>query len=289
MPDQKISELTELISANATSDVVPIVDIDVNETKKVTFANLPITESQINHAYPHTVDFDGGVAQTRNLTSLNSSQFSSSVDSVYVGNDVTSIGSDTFKDNGNLISVTISDSTASIGSKAFSYCTGLTSLAIGSSVTTIGSQSFEYCSSLTSVTIPESASIGNYAFMGCTGLKNISFGGSVTEIGSVAFYGCHSLSGVTLPDGLTSIKNGTFSYCGSLTTITIPSGVTSIGNEAFQDCTSLSTINLLATTPPEIGESVFLNCAPGAELHVPVNSTYSDILSFGGFQVIKDL
>jgi hypothetical protein len=125
--------------------------------------------------------------------------------------------------------------------------------------------------------------------MGCGNLTNISFGDNVTEIGSVAFYGCSSLSGITLPEGLTSIKDGTFSYCSSLTTITIPSGVTSIGKEAFQDCTSLRTINLLSTTPPQVGEAAFLNVAPNAELHVPVNSTYSDILSFGGFQVIKDL
>ena len=67
--------------------------------------------------------------------------------------------------NNGIKRVIIGDSVTSIGNNAFRQCRFLTSVTIPNSVTTIGRSAFSGCSSLTSVTIPNSVTtIGNNAF-----------------------------------------------------------------------------------------------------------------------------
>ena len=97
-----------------------------------------------------------------------------------------------------ITSVTISDEATSIGSYAFYYCSSLTSITIPDAVTSIGEQAFRSCSSLTSITIPDGVtSIGKYTFYGCSSLTSVTIGSGVTSIGEKAFYNCTSLTSVT--------------------------------------------------------------------------------------------
>ncbi|MBR1656540.1 MAG: leucine-rich repeat domain-containing protein, partial [Prevotella sp.] len=117
-----------------------------------------------------------------------------------------SIGGYAFYGCTGLNSVTIGNSVTSIGICAFWNCSGLTSLTIGNSVTSIGHHAFYACSGLTSITIPNSVtSIGSSAFSGCTGLTSVTIPNSVTSIGQYAFSGCSSLTSVTIPNSVTSI------------------------------------------------------------------------------------
>lgn len=256
MPDQKISELTELISAHPTNDVVPVVDTSVDETKKISLANLPMTESAAALSYPYTIDFDNGVVQTRNLTGTSpsgkylngfvsgdfGSPNSSTVDSVYIGSNVKIIGDHTFFGFSNLSDITISEGVKSIEEFAFTFC-----------------------SNLSSVRIPN----------------------SVTEIGVGAFEQCTSLTGVTISDNLSFMDANIFGSCSGLTGITIPESVTGIEDSAFKNCTNLTAINLLAPTRPNLGVKVFENVASGATIHVPAGADYPTI--FGGLPVSFDL
>ena len=91
--------------------------------------------------------------------------FRSSITSIVIGNDVTSIGNFAFFGCTKLMSFTFGNSVTSIGNTAFSN-TGLTSITIPNSVTSIGNSAF-YTTGLTSVTIPSSVtSIGSTAFPG---------------------------------------------------------------------------------------------------------------------------
>jgi hypothetical protein len=116
------------------------------------------------------------------------------------------------------------------------YLTTLTTVTIGSSVTSIGEVAFFGCSSLTSITIPN----------------------SVKSIEASAFYGCSSLTSITIPNSVKSIEAYAFQSCSSLTSITIPSSVTSIGKYAFAYCSNLKKFYCAATTPPTLGNQVFL-------------------------------
>ena len=228
----------------------------------------------------------------------------SSLTSITIGDSVTTIGNYAFCNCDSLTSVTIPDSVTTIGEYAFGYCSSLTSITIGDSVTTIGYNAFFGCSSLTSVTIGDSlTTIGNYAFCTCDSLTSITIGDSVTTIGDYAFRGCScltsvtipdsvtkigkcafedcsSLTSVTIPDSVTTIGLGAFRYCSSLTSITIGDSVTTIGMEAFKNCSSLTSVYCKPTTPPSLGDYVFVTylntdlsyCYIHCKIYVPMES-----------------
>lgn len=182
------------------------------------------------------------------------------ITSVYLGNNITKIGNNSFRQLFSLTSITIPDSITSIGNNAFYYCYSLASITIPTNVTSIGNSVFINCYSLTSVTILGSVtSIGSSAFSGCYSLTSITLPTSITSIGSTAFYTCSSLTSITIPDDVTSIGSSAFYYCYSLTSITIPNGVTSIGNSAFSGCYSLASITI-PDDVTSISTSAFNSC-----------------------------
>ena len=113
------------------------------------------------------------------------------VQTVVIGDGVTSIGNDAFRSFANLKSVSIPNSVISIGTYAFSNCVVLPSVIIPNSVTTIGNYAFDACLKLGSLIIPNSVkTIGDYAFRDCLEVTNLSIGNSVTKIGNSAFRNC---------------------------------------------------------------------------------------------------
>ena len=107
--------------------------------------------------------------------------------------------------------VVIGDSVTTIGTFAFAYRDSLTSVTIGDSVTTIGEGVFCYCDGLASVTIPDSVTtIGEYAFLNCKSLLSVTIPDSVTTIGDEAFFGCAGLTEVTIPASVITIGNRVF-------------------------------------------------------------------------------
>ena len=225
--------------------------------------------------------------------------YSSSITSVVIGNDVTRIGSYAFGECTSLTSVTIGSGVTSIWEMAFYGCTSLTSLTIGSGVTRIEEEAFYGCTSLTSVTIPNAVtSINSYAFYGCTSLTSLTIGSGVTDLMVNAFNYCSELAtitvdvnnpnydsrndcnaiiatasnalvlgckGTTIPDDVTSI--GYFSFAGSgLTSITIPSCVTNIESRSFEG-SGLTSITIPASVT-NIDNNPFSYCSELATIIV---------------------
>ena len=86
--------------------------------------------------------------------------------------------------------VEIGDGVTSIGNEAFRNCYSLPSVTIPNGVTSIGDEAFHSCYSLSSVTIPNGVtSIGNQAFYGCA-LSSVVIPDGVTSINSKTFYNC---------------------------------------------------------------------------------------------------
>jgi hypothetical protein len=209
-----------------------------------------------------------------NITNIGYGAFAfencSSLTSLIIPNNITSICNYAFADCSSLTSITIPNSVKSIGNGAFICCTRLKKILLPNDIKNINDKTFYGCHSLTSITIPNSVksigwmafyncdnltdiiipnglkSIHNEAFRNCDKLKSIAIPNSVSHIGfSSAFRNCSSLKTITIedttakPSKLTSIGDNTFQGCSSLNNITIPTGLTSIGAGAFSDCSEL--------------------------------------------------
>lgn len=125
---------------------------------------------------------------------------------------LTTIGSDAFKNCTGLTTVVIPNSVTTIDSDAFEGCTGMTSLNLGTGVQTIGVRAFKGCTGLTTLMIPASVTniegvgwTGTGAFDGCTGLTEIWFMGTTQpSINSFAFDGVSETIPLYYPKGYSS-------------------------------------------------------------------------------------
>ena len=229
MADKTITQLTEITSANAANDFLPVVDTSAVKTKKIKLTNLPMSNAEIDQSYSFTTDFSSGNERTQNLGIIAENKFlnDTNLQSIYIGSNVRSIRKNAFLNCSNLVSVTMSDSVESIGDLAFNICTSLTSIDISDRATSIGNQAFNSCTSLTRATTGGSlTTIGTNAFISCTSLTSVTIPGSVTLIGSRAFYDCTALSTIiSLATDAPSVVTNSFSNV-SASTITVPAGAT---------------------------------------------------------------
>ena len=95
-----------------------------------------------------------------------------------------------------VLSVTIGEGVTHVGGNAFRDYSKLTTATISASVTSIANDAF-WGTGLTSFVIPENsqlATIGDWAFNGSAGLTTISFPASLTSIGYYAFNTCNFTS-----------------------------------------------------------------------------------------------
>ena len=105
MANKKISDLTEITSADSAVDFLPVVDSSESKTKKIKLANFPLSDASKDTAYPYTIDIQNGVEQTRNLTTISNSDGynnNTTLAGVYIGSNVTSIGHSAFDGCSNL-------------------------------------------------------------------------------------------------------------------------------------------------------------------------------------------
>lgn len=226
---------------------------------------------------------------------------------VEVGPCVSSIPALAFSNDSSLDSIYISNNVKEIGELAFDCCSSLRVLAGLDSndyISYIRSYAFRGCSSLKSIILPKHLSvIGDHAFTACESLQQISIPASVDTIMYCAFDGCLSLRNLIIEDGVNSLfidneaDGGCFNLCpleyiyfgrnitkkytspfpfaerpsikhvafsNSVTTIdnsllcrstsleelTIPASVTKIGSYAFDGCTSLRSVTFEPSPSP---------------------------------------
>ena len=114
-------------------------------------------------------------------------QYQSRLQSVSLGENVTTLGVGVFRNNVNLRSVTIPEGVTSIGDQAFYNCNRLSEVKIASTVTSIGNFAFSH-TGLTSLSLPASVkSIGNFAFSSSR-LESVYIPETVERLGSHVFY-----------------------------------------------------------------------------------------------------
>ena len=161
----------------------------------------------------------------------------------------------------------------SIGSQAFLYNTQLISVDLSqAAITEIGNSAFNGCRLLEEVTFPDTLTkIGDLAFNGCKSLKEVTFPDTLQTIGYQAFNSNEKLTSVDLSNTtVTTLGKLTFSKCTALREVILPSNLTELASSVFTDCKHVESIRL-ANSPegvafelPEgltsIGYQCFKNC-----------------------------
>lgn len=163
---------------------------------------------------------------------------------IHLGDGVTEIHDNAFRDLSFLKTVSIPKHVIEIGANAFYGCTKLQEIIGAEDVELLGDNAFRECSSLTTVTLPALKTIGNGAFMDCKKLTEVVGLEQATEIGSSAFRACVKLTDVTFSNSLKTIGANAFRGCTLFKNVTVPVSVTTIGQGAFRDLPNLETISV---------------------------------------------
>lgn len=121
-----------------------------------------------------------------------------------------SLGKNAFYGCTSLTSVELPENITSIPDGAFRECSSLTTVEIPETVTEIGRSAFEG-SAIQSVEIPATVnSIGSRAFKDCTSLTSVSMPENLYQISPQTFMGCTSLKSITIPESVGQIGNQAF-------------------------------------------------------------------------------
>jgi hypothetical protein len=188
-----------------------------------------------------------------------------------------------------LMSIVLPSNVTSIGEYAFFDCFALNTIVIPSSMTSIGDFAFGFCNTLKTILLPSFLTqIGDHAFFGCNKLTTVVIPASVTSVGTRAFNACSGFisvdtdnpnySGIdgvlydktqtlliqcpiskiesfTIPTSVTSIGAYAF-YSSGLNTVKIPSSITSIAEGAFNNSSELTSIITSSPTPVDLSSSL---------------------------------
>ncbi len=139
--------------------------------------------------------------------------------------------------------VVVGDNVTTIGDSAFYNCTALTSVTMPDGITYIGSAAFSQCSALTTLTLPSALeTIGAFALLSCSKLTSIAIPEGVETISSSAFYKCEALKSIYLPSTLKEVKGNAFHNCTAL------DNVYYTGSEADRAKLTISSGNTLLTS-----------------------------------------
>ncbi|MDD6778382.1 MAG: leucine-rich repeat domain-containing protein [Bacteroidales bacterium] len=201
-------------------------------------------------------------------------------------------------------SIHLGENVTSIGKKAFSDCANLHAINIPSSLTEIGKDAFKGCTNFTEFEIPDlsmwyNINFGNYNSNLCyvTGhyyhngeeINELTIPDDVDSIGAYSFYNCATLSSLHIGDAVTSIGDGAFNGCTGLTSLHIGDAVTAIGANAFNGCTGLTSLHI-GDTVTAIGANAFNGCTGLTSLYVgksikSLGNVFSDLKSLKKFEV----
>ena len=145
-----------------------------------------------------------------------------SLEEVYVGRNVVTAGGHSAFANEHIKKLTLGDNVTRLEKEAFRNCRGLRSVTLGPNLTSIGRQAFYQCDSLPSLVIPDGVNeIGYEAFVYCNALETIHLPASLNRIEGNTFYDCKSLQSIVIPAAVDSIGGSAFYNCNSLVKLTI--------------------------------------------------------------------
>lgn len=189
----------------------------------------------------------------------------SDLETVAIGNNVTSIGHGAFMGCPRLQEVSVA--APAIGDGAFAACPQLSAVQIGAAATSLGTETFSDCTALATLQGTENISkIGALAFRNCSALESFTPGAGLSAIGPHAFAGTaiktldlSATSIATLPEwalasmtdltsleapAVTGLATGAAMGCVALDNASFSPQLSKIGNLALAGDAALSSLDL---------------------------------------------
>lgn len=177
------------IGANAFTNCSSLTTLNIEDgNTDLSLADLSFQNSPLKEVYwGRMLKYTSAKKPFEGCTSLSS---------VTIGENITSIAESEFKGCLNLKKVNGGSRVSTIGKEAFMNCSSLESISISKQLTIIEASVFNGCSSLTDIELPDNiTSIGSQAFWN-TALTEIRIPEKVRFIGGYAFWGCGELNRV---------------------------------------------------------------------------------------------
>lgn len=294
---ESIAVPAESVSLEAESTTITTTEsITVTTTEAITETEVTVDENILASGNTEngewvltrdgvlTVDVSGAVG----LSSGGWTEYSDKITEVVLGDDVTEIGTRSFKDYTNLKTVRFNDKLEKIGDWSFMGCTALESADIPESVTLIERSAFE-ASGIASLSINGAAEIKSKAFSNCANLSQISLGNAVwSSKNNYLFENCKALESIVIPEGITEITAYQFKGCESLKNLSLPDTVNTIGSSAFSNCISLKEISL-PKHMKTIEHNAFLNCTELCSVDMPEEIDEMMLSAFNGCSKYCDI
>ncbi len=188
------------------------------------------------------------------VTSIYSAFYDCGFTDIYIPDNVTYIGHDSFYYCSKLEKVVIGNDNTYIGEHAFCNCESWTDISIGNNVTAIGFLSFTNrydpyiaepildCSNIKYNEYDNAYYLGNsenpylaLISVKSTDITTCEINKNTKIIAGYAFGDCKNLNEIIIPDGVRSIGEGAFSDCG-LTNVSVPDSLTYMGDFVFLGC-----------------------------------------------------
>lgn len=214
---------------------------------------------------------------------------------------VVAIGYSAFSGN-NIERVEIADGVEDIGENAFKACSSLTYIKIPKSLKNIYAGAFDGCNALDKVDIEDLASWCKINF-GTSGtpmliadnlllkgeiLTEIVIPDGVTEIKDMTFSGCNNVKSIKIPEGITKIGSAAFLGCESLTTLELPKSLETIGNGAFINCSGITNV-VIPEGVKIISDGAFGNCSNLVHVEIPEGVIKIGTAAFSSCSALKNI
>ncbi len=219
----------------------------------------------------------------------------SSLETIVIPNNVTTIGTYAFADDKKMLSAKLSTSCAWLKEGLFSNCDTLQAIVIPSVVTKMDTKMFSDCKSLSNVNFEDGtdlidmgygASQTDYGlfrdcpvetlylgrwlsyntavasrspFYSISALKNLTFGKNVSVVDKYMFSYCTGLEEVFLPDNITSVGLWGFRGCTALKSVRLSEKLSQVSDYGFSECKSLDNV-IFPASMTSIADNSFSNC-----------------------------
>lgn len=259
------------------------LEVDGIQYDITSFTDLTVTASSLSEKFegslniPSFVEFNGKklcVNKIGESFAANNNRISS----LFVGDSITSIESNSFLNCPGMTSV-ILKGVKTIGPESFKQCIMLSKIELSDSLTSIGDGAFEQCESLKEFYLPDLITvIGANTFRGCSLLDNMSLI-NIEQIRENAFLDCSSLKNLVLSDNLTYIGSNAFSGT-AFESFIIPNSVTELGTSVVSDCKNLKSLTV-GSGLSVLSSNPVINCPNVNELRFS-DSDNPLYIDFGG-------